>query len=80
MNNQPAYTSLLTLKKGTKARIIAIEDNDKIGRLMLSHGIRTGSIIDILHQRKRGIVIGSGTTRIALGHDVARKLQVERIG
>jgi|GEM_PF-6452869 len=38
-----------------------------------------GSIINVLHQRKRGVVIASGATRIALGPDMADKLQVQSI-
>jgi Fe2+ transport system protein FeoA len=72
--------SLLSLKKGSKARIIKIDEGDNVCRLMLSQGLRVGSVIDILHQRKRGVVIGNGATRIALGHDMAKKLHVQSIG
>ena len=78
-NHQPTAGSLLSLKKGSKARIIEISDTSNIRRLMLSHGLRVGSIINILHQRKRGVVIGKGATRIALGPDMANKLQVQSI-
>ena len=77
--NQTTSISLLALKKGSKARITSIQEGDKTSRLMLSHGLRVGTGIDILHQRKRGIVIGSGATRIALGPDIAEKLKVEQV-
>jgi Fe2+ transport system protein FeoA len=79
MMNQTTGISLLALKKGSKARITSINHGDKTSRLMLSHGLRVGTVIDILQQRKRGVVIGSGATRIALGPDIARKLQVEQV-
>ena len=79
MSDQQPPASLLSLKKGSKARIVGISDGAKISRLMLSHGLRVGSIINILHQRKRGVVICSGATRIALGPDMANKLQVQHI-
>jgi Fe2+ transport system protein FeoA len=77
MHNQQDVTTLLNMENGNKVRILGIEDHDRIGRLMLSYGLRVGSVIEILHQRKRGVVIGSGPTRIALGSDMARKLRVQ---
>jgi len=79
MSNVQAPVSLLSLKKGSKARIVGISNGANISRLMLSHGLRVGSIIDILQQRSRGVVIGSGATRIALGADMANHLLVESI-
>jgi len=79
MENQQATASLLSLKKGSKARIVEISDGSNTSRLMLSHGLRVGSVIDVLQQRKRGVVIASGATRIALGPDMASKLQVQTI-
>jgi len=79
MSNQQSTDSLLSLEKGSKARIVAITDGSNTSRLMLSHGLRVGSVINVLHQRKRGVVIGSGAIRIALGPDMANKLQVQSI-
>ena len=79
MNNHQPTSSLLSLKKGSKARIIEISSGSEVSRLMLSHGLRVGSVINVLHQRKRGVVISSGATRIARGPDMADKLQVQSI-
>ena len=79
MTDNTTDIPLLSLKKGSKARITGIENSDNATRLMLSHGLRVGSVIDILHQRKRGVVIANGASRIALGLDMARKLHVQSI-
>ena len=79
MNDLQIPVSLLSLEKGKRARIVKVSNGTDMSRLMLSHGLRIGSVINILQQRRRGVVIGSGAIRIALGADMAKHLLVEYI-
>jgi ferrous iron transport protein A len=42
----------------------------------MSLGLRVGSEIDIVQHRGRGVVLASGSSRVALGGGVAEKLLV----
>jgi len=79
MNKPAPSDSILSLKKGSKARITKISDGGNLNRLMLSHGLRVGSVINILQKRGHSVVVGSGPTRIALGPAMASQLQIQAI-
>lgn len=80
MSTQPPSSSLLDLEPGTRARVVSVTDPAHFGRKMLSMGLRSGSIINVLHKRRKGIVISNGPTRIALDNDMANKLQIVQLG
>lgn len=45
-------------------------------RRLVALGLRPGSQVTVLHLRGRGVVLGCGETRIALGGGVAEKVLV----
>jgi ferrous iron transport protein A len=69
-------TSLSQLRVGQHARIAEIRGGREMTRRLLGLGLRVGTEVDILHRRGRGVVVGNGGTRIALGGGVAEKLYV----
>jgi ferrous iron transport protein A len=69
--------SLDALPIGSRARIIAIRGGRELHRRLMGLGLRVGTEIQVLHHRGRGVVVGSGGNRIALGGGVAEKLLLE---
>lgn len=70
--NTPA--TLLQLPEGTRARIIGIQGGRSLARRLISQGLRVGSEINIVQQRKRGVVVACKGNRVALGYGAADKL------
>ncbi|MCP3871470.1 MAG: ferrous iron transport protein A [Gammaproteobacteria bacterium] len=66
--------TLLHLPEGTRARIVQIDGGRNLARRLLSLGLRIGSEIHIVQQRKKGVVIANNDNRVALGYGVADKL------
>lgn len=84
MNNLAQDPSLKTLpltrfRPGAHVRIDAIEGGREMTRRLLALGIRTGSEVEVLHRRGRGVVVVSGANRIALGGGVAERLLAEAL-
>lgn len=79
MKTAPMTTSLLAITQGHRARIAEIQGDRQLLRRMLSLGLRVGSVIDVLSQRGRGVVVSNQGSRVALGSSVARNLFVEPI-
>ena len=72
--------SLVTLDHmptGAHGRITRITGDRGLARKLLGLGLRVGSEISILQQRKRGVVVASSGTRVALGSSVADKLLMQ---
>lgn len=62
---------------GTHARIARIQGDKGLARRLLGLGLRVGSEIRVLQQRRRGVVVASAGTRVALGASVADKLLMQ---
>jgi len=62
---------------GTLARITRIQGDKGLARRLLGLGLRVGSEISVLQQRRRGVVVASAGTRVALGSSVADKLLMQ---
>jgi len=71
--------SLTELPVGTLARIAEICGGQQLTRRLLGLGLRVGSKVAVLHHRRRGVVLSTGDTRIALGGGVVEKLLVEPV-
>ncbi|MEE9342968.1 MAG: ferrous iron transport protein A [Gammaproteobacteria bacterium] len=79
MKTAAMTTSLLAITQGNRARIAEIQGDRQQLRRMLSLGLRVGSVIDVLSQRGRGVVVSNQGSRVALGSSIARNLFVEPI-
>lgn len=62
---------------GAQARITRIQGDKGLARRLLGLGLRVGSEITVLQQRRRGVVVASAGTRVALGSSVADKLLMQ---
>ena len=67
-------TTLLQLPEGRRARIIQIQGGRNLARRLLSLGLRVGSVISVVQQRNRGVVVACDGNRVALGYGAADKL------
>ena len=70
--NTPA--TLLQLQEGTRARIIQIQGGSNLIRRLISLGLRVGSEVSVVQQRKKGVVVACNGNRVALGYGAADKL------
>lgn len=64
---------------GQTVRLASIDGNRQLSRRLLSLGLSLGAEVEILHHRGRGVVVGRGANRVALGSGIAEKLLVEVI-
>lgn len=76
-NPATPISTLGQLAIGSKAKITKINANRFVVRRLLGLGLRTGSVISVLHHRGKGVVVAVGGNRIALGDGVTDKLQIE---
>ena len=66
--------SLAALPVGSRARIERLLGGRQMTRRLLGLGLRVGSVLDVVQQRGRGVVVASHGIRVALGAGVAEKL------
>jgi ferrous iron transport protein A len=66
--------SLASLPVGSRARIERLLGGRQMTRRLLSLGLRVGSVLEVVQQRGRGVVVASRGIRVALGAGVAEKL------
>jgi ferrous iron transport protein A len=69
--------SLASLPVGSRARIERLLGGRLMTRRLLSLGLRVGSVLDVVQQRGRGVVVASHGIRVALGAGVAEKLLMQ---
>lgn len=69
--------TLSQVPSGTQARISQIRGGKMLTRRLLALGLRVGSVILVVQQRRRGVVVASAGTRVALGGTVAEKLLMQ---
>lgn len=62
---------------GTRARITQIMGGKLLTRRLLALGLRVGSEILIVQQRRRGVVVANAGCRVALGGTIAEKLLMQ---
>jgi ferrous iron transport protein A len=70
----PKLVSLASLPVGSRARIERLMGGRQMTRRLLSLGLRVGSVLNVVQQRGRGVVVASHGIRVALGAGVAEKL------
>lgn len=75
----PRLMTLGELPVGGRARIAQILGGRRLTRQLMSLGLRVGSEIDIVQHRGRGVVLATGSSRVALGRGVAEKLLVVQL-
>jgi ferrous iron transport protein A len=61
---------------GSHATVTHISGGKPMLRKLMSLGIKTGSEIEMLHHRSKGIVVRSMGTRIALGQSIAQHIEI----
>ena len=72
-------TPLHNLAAGTEAQITEIQGDPSMTRKLLSLGLRVGSRINVLQQRRKGVVVATAGTRVALGASVADKVLTQTL-
>lgn len=80
MNKQEKKkNNLTTILPGEKVKVISLEG----GKGFLAHlndmGIRTGVILEVISNAGGPVFIKAGESRFAVGHDMAKKICVEKI-
>jgi ferrous iron transport protein A len=71
---------LAQMPLGSRARIAEIRGGRELTRRLLALGLRVGSEVRIEHHRGRGLVLSTGSTRVALGGGIVEKLIVADLG
>jgi ferrous iron transport protein A len=71
---------LAEMPLGSLARIAEIRGGRELTRRLLALGLRVGSEVRIEHHRGRGLVLSTGSTRVALGGGIVEKLIVADLG
>ena len=64
------------MKIGSTGTVVEISGDRSLLRKLMSLGIKTGSDIEILHHRGKGVVVRSNGTRIAIGEGIAEHVRV----
>lgn len=73
----PSDTIMLNqMKIGSTGKVVSINGDRSMLRKLMSLGIKTGSDIEILHHRGKGVVVRSNGTRIAIGEGIAEHVKV----
>ena len=67
-------TVLYDMPVGKQARITEIRGGRDLTRRLLSLGLRVGSVISVIQQRHRGVVVACAGNRVALGSSIAGKV------
>ena len=62
---------------GSRGTIQNITGGKEMLRKLMSLGIKTGSEIEILHHRGKGVVVRSNGTRVAVGESIAQHVEVQ---
>ncbi len=73
------HTSLCELAPGSKARIIDIHGGSGAINRLSSMGLRSGTIIEVVSSQFLcgPVTVKAGATTLAIGHGMARKIEVE---
>ncbi len=61
---------------GATGTVTAIAGDRSTQRKLMALGIKTGSEVELLHHRGRGVVVRSNGTRIAIGEGIAEHVEV----
>lgn len=74
--NKSSPIMLNRMKIGSTGTVVSINGDKSMLRKLMSLGIKTGSDIEILHHRGKGVVVRSNGTRIAVGESIAEHVMV----
>ncbi len=61
---------------GSRGTVVHISGGKAMLRKLMSLGIKTGSDVEILHHRGKGVVVLSMGTRIAVGESISQHIKV----
>ena len=64
------------MQAGSRSTVSNITGGKDMLRKLMSLGIKTGSDIELLHRRGKGVVVRSNGTRIAIGESIAQHIEV----
>jgi len=76
-NSNPTALELGALRIGDTARVAGVRGGRSTVRRLTALGLRVGSEITVSQRRGNGVVVISGNTRIALGPEMCRQIEVE---
>ncbi|RMG31225.1 MAG: ferrous iron transport protein A [Gammaproteobacteria bacterium] len=62
---------------GVPLRVEAIQADKATEKRLLSMGVPLGTVVEIVHRRGGAVVLAVGGARLAVGHDMARRILVE---
>ena len=71
--------SLSDLEVGSTVRVTRVRGGRSAVRRFTSLGLRCGSKLTVSQRRGAGVVVLSGNTRVALGPEMARQIDVEAV-
>jgi len=69
-------TMLNKMQTGSHSTVSNITGGKDMLRKLMSLGIKTGSEVELLHHRGKGVVVRSNGTRIAIGESIAQHIEV----
>jgi len=75
----PETHPLSTAKETTLLHIAAIKTSSRTLLRLMGLGLVIGKDIEVLRNRRGDIVLGSGHSRISLGHSIADKIMVYEV-
>ena len=71
--------TLAQAEPGRRVRLVAIRGDRRLSRRLLALGLVVGNEVEVLHSRKGDVIVGRGSNRLALGKDIARRVEVEEL-
>jgi ferrous iron transport protein A len=66
------------LPEGAVARVARLSLNPRMTRRLLALGLRPGTLVRVCQRRGHGCVVAVGSTRVAIGTELAGRLRVVR--
>jgi len=75
-----SFQTLAQATPGHRVKLVSIRGDRALSRRLLALGLTVGNEVEVLHSRKGDVIVGRGGNRLALGHDIAEKVEVEELG
>ena len=71
------YKSLNTAQPGQRVRLKSINAPNRVRERLLSMGLPTGAVFEVLRNRHGSVVIGLHANRLAIGKEMAENLLIQ---
>jgi len=79
MRKENKYLPLSNLKNSEKAKVISLEGGKGFIAHLNDMGIRIGVVLEVISNTAGPVFIKIGESRFAIGHEMAKKILVEKI-